>query len=140
MRLLRSQSLRETVAFWVVLILSYLALSSFAGANGIGYSERVDAASRTVAFDLNPVLWFPNLFLNTDPAANPVPFMAWWVVLAILIAEVFMVAFRIVRGTAKKGKGLISPGRSPKLHEVPPGEPANHRRQAPDDEGVPGAR
>ena len=140
MRLLRSQSRRETAAFWTVLILSYLALSFLAGANGIGYSERVDATSRTVTFELNPFLWLPNLFLHTDPAVNPVPFMAWWVVLAILIAEVFMVVYRMVRGPAKKTKGLISPGRSPKPHEVPPGEPADHRRQAPLDEGVPGAR
>ena len=138
--LLRSRPLTESATFWIVLIIVYLTVSSLAGLRGVGYSERIDESSRSIAFDLNPVLWLPNLFLHTDPAANPVPFMVWWVLLAILVAEVVMVAFRMVRGPSKKTKGLISRTRSPKLDEVSPGESPGHRRQAPVDEGVPGAR
>ena len=95
MRLLRSRSPLETAAFWVVLILSYLALSGLAGTRGIGYSERVDGATNSVTFELNPFLWFPDAFLHADPAANPIPFILWWVVVSILIAEIVMVLYRL---------------------------------------------
>lgn len=99
-RLLRSHSLVESVGFWVALILSYLALSSLAGAPGIGYSERVDMAHRSITFDLNPFLWFPDVFLHAYPPTNPVPFLLWWVALAAVIAEALMVGMRLLRGGA----------------------------------------
>jgi hypothetical protein len=99
-RLLRSRSTAESAGFWVALILSYLALSFLAGARGVGYTERFDEASRSIAFDLNPFLWFPDVFLHAYPPTNPVPFLLWWVALAALIAEVLMVAMRVLRGGA----------------------------------------
>ncbi len=95
--LLRSQSPLETAAFWIVLTLSYLALSVLAGTRGIGYGERVDLASRLITFDLNPFLWFPDLFLHVYPPMNPVPFLLWWVALAAVIAEGVMVLTRVLR-------------------------------------------
>jgi hypothetical protein len=93
----------ETAGFWIVLTLSYLALSFLAGARGIGYAERVDPASRSIAFDLNPFLWLPDLFLHAYPPTNPVPFLLWWVLLAALIAESVMVLMRILRGGLRPG-------------------------------------
>ena len=103
LRILRSRSPIETAAFWIVLAMSYLTLSFLAGARGIGYAERVDPASRTIAFDLNPFLWFPDLFLHAWPPSNPVPFLLWWVVLAAVIAEGVMVLMRFLRGGARPG-------------------------------------
>ena len=97
-RLLRSRSPKETAAFWAILILSYLVLSSLAGLHGVGYTERFDDASRSIAFDLNPFLWFPDVFLHVYPAANPVPFILWWVALSAVLAEAVLVAVRLVRG------------------------------------------
>lgn len=102
-RLLRSHSTLEVAAFWTVLTLSYLALSFLAGARGIGYAERVDPASRAIAFDLNPFLWFPDVFLHSYPPTNPVPFLLWWVVLSVVIAEAVMVLMRILRGGLRPG-------------------------------------
>src|SRR2546428_13159391 len=86
MRFLRSRSPRETAAFWIVLIVSYLALAFLAGVRGIGYSERADTASQSITFELNSFLWLPDVWLRADPAANPVPFLLWWVVIATFTA------------------------------------------------------
>ncbi|TLZ53610.1 MAG: hypothetical protein E6K17_09400 [Methanobacteriota archaeon] len=102
-RLLRSRSLMETAVFWIVLVLVYLAISGLAGLRGVGYTERVDEASRSIAFDLNPVLWLPDLFLHAYPPTDPVPFLLWWVVLAAVIAEALMVVIRIFRGGVRPG-------------------------------------
>ncbi|GEM_PF-5479473 len=103
LRLLRSQSPMEIAGFWIVLTLSYLALSFLAGARGIGYAERIDPVTRSIAFDLNPFLWFPDLFLHAYPPTNPVPFLFWWVVLSALIAQAVMVLLRILRGGLRPG-------------------------------------
>src|SRR3989442_5824628 len=89
-RLLRSRSAAEAAAFWVVLILTYLAMYGLAETPGIGYSERLDPATSSISFDLNSFLWFPELPLQADPATNPVPFLLWWVLLALVVAEVVM--------------------------------------------------
>jgi len=81
MRLLRSRSPTEAVAFWALVILSYLAIYGLS----------------SISFDLNPFLWFPDLILRNNPAANPVPFLLWWVLLAFIVAEVVMVGFRVLR-------------------------------------------
>jgi len=96
MRFLRSQSPRETAAFWVVLIVSYLTLAFLAGVRGIGYSERVDTTSQSITFELNSFLWLPDVWLRADPAANPVPFLLWWVVIATFTAGIVMVLFRLL--------------------------------------------
>lgn len=96
MRFLRSQSPRETAAFWIVLIVSYLALAFLAGVRGIGYSERADTASQSITFELNSFLWLPDVWLRADPAANPVPFLLWWVVIATFTAGIVMVLFRLL--------------------------------------------
>jgi hypothetical protein len=92
----------ETAGFWIVLTLSYLALSFLAGTRGVGYAERVDVTSRSIVFDLNPFLWLPDLFLHAYPPTNPVPYLVWWVALAAVIAETVMVLFRWVRGGPAK--------------------------------------
>jgi len=97
MRLLRSRSSTEAVAFWGLLILSYLAIYGLSETLGVGYSERLDPATASISFDLNPFLWFPDLILRNNPAANPVPFLLWWVLLAFIVAEVVMVGFRVLR-------------------------------------------
>ena len=102
-RLLRSRSLMETAVFWIVLVLVYLAISGLAGLRGVGYTERVDEASRSIAFDLNPVLWLPDLFLHAYPPTDRIPFLLWWVVLAAVIAEALMVVIRIFRGGVRPG-------------------------------------
>ena len=109
LRLLRSHSPLEVAAFWIILTLSYLALSFLAGARGIGYAERVDSASRAIAFELNPFLWFPDVFLHAYPPTNPVPFLLWWVALSVVIAEIVMVVMRILRGDLRPGASK-SPG------------------------------
>src|SRR5213593_4332091 len=96
MRFLRSQSPRETAAFWIVLIVSYLTLALLAGVRGIGYSERVDTTSQSITFELNSFLWLPDVWLRADPAANPVPFLLWWVVIATFMAGLVMVLFRLL--------------------------------------------
>ena len=96
MRFLRSRSPRETAAFWIVLIVSYLALAFLAGVRGIGYSERADTASQSITFELNSFLWLPDVWLRADPAANPVPFLLWWVVIATFTAGIVMVLFRLL--------------------------------------------
>ena len=103
LRLLRSHSPLEVAAFWIILTLSYLALSFLAGARGIGYAERIDPSSRAIAFDLNPSLWFPDVFLHAYPPTNPMPFLLWWVALSVVIAEVVMVVMRILRGGLRPG-------------------------------------
>jgi hypothetical protein len=108
MRLLRSRSPLEAAAFWTVLILVYLALAALAGTRGIGYSERVDTARGSIAFELNPFLWLPRLVPGADPATNPVPFLLWWVLLAALIAEVLMVPVRL-RGGIRSRAPRASP-------------------------------
>jgi len=97
-RLLRSRSPTEAAAFWIVMILSYLALYGLAETSGVGFSERVDPATNTVSFDLNSFLWLPDFFLRADPATNPAPFLLWWVLLAGVVAEIVMVVFRFLRG------------------------------------------
>ena len=102
-RLLRSRSPMESAVFWIVLALVYLAISGLAGVRGVGYTERVNEANRSIAFDLNPVLWLPDLFLHAYPPTEPVPFLVWWVVLATVIAEAVMVLMRIFRGGVRPG-------------------------------------
>ena len=101
LRLLRSHSPPEIAVFWAVLILSYLALYGLATTPGVGYTERADVATESISFDLNSVLWFPDVFLHTDPGANSVPFLLWWVILAFLIAEGSMIFYRLLRGDAR---------------------------------------
>ena len=102
-RLLRSRSPTESAVFWIVLTLVYLAIYGLAGVRGVGYTERVDEANRSIAFELNPVLWLPDVFLHAYPPMDPVPFLVWWVVLAAVIAEAVMVLMRILRGGVRPG-------------------------------------
>ena len=114
MRLLRSQSPRETLAFWTVLILSYLTLALLAGLRGIGYAEHVDTPSKSITFEFNPFLWLPDVFLHADPSTNPVPFMLWWVLVATLTAGIVMILFRLFfRPGPRSRAGPISPSQAP---------------------------
>jgi len=114
MRLLRSQSPRETLAFWTVLILSYLTLALLAGLRGIGYSEHVDTPSKSITFEFNPFLWLPDVFLHADPSTNPVPFMLWWVLVATLTAGVVMILFRLFfRPGARARAATTAPSQAP---------------------------
>src|SRR2546428_8606279 len=119
MRFVRSQSPREPAAFWIVLIVSYLALVFLAGVRGIGYSERADTASQSITIELNSFLWLPDVWLRADPAANPVPFLLWWVVIATFTAGVVMGLFRLLFPRDTRPPGIAekrAPARSP-----PPG-------------------
>ena len=111
----------ETAGFWIVLTLSYLALSFLAGIRGVGYAEQVDVTSRSIVFDLNPLLWFPDLFLHAYPPANPVPFLLWWVALGAIIAETVMVVFRWFRGGPAKTPFAAGMGGSDTRNSRSPG-------------------
>ena len=117
MRFLRSQSPRETAGFWIVLIVSYLTLAFLAGVRGIGYSERVDTASQSITFELNSFLWLPDIWRRADPAANPVPFLLWWVVIATFMAGVVMVLFRLLFRRETRPRGIE--GTRPQVRSLP---------------------